>query len=118
MSIFQCQNCGCAENTACSNQMFSEWSDNRDLYDWSYAPERKGLNLCRACGPTHYGSGNKIEADHWGDYGQWHGVFERKYFPHGEMITNRVGNLEHKETGLTGEEMRTKFARAEPYPQK
>ena len=113
MSIFQCQNCGCAENTACSNQKFHDWNK---IYDWSYAPEREGLELCRACGPTHFDNGEAIKPDNWGDYGKWHDEFNRRYFPHGEMITNNAGNLEHKETGLTGTEMNQRFARQEPYP--
>lgn len=37
MSLFQCEVCGCCENTALSCQGF-HWM--ADLFDWSYAPER------------------------------------------------------------------------------
>jgi len=91
MSLFQCEHCGCCENTALSSQGFNGFFEK--LYDWSYAPERKGLKLCSACGPVKYSDGEETE------YGVWHGVFERTYLPKGMFFTNRVGNLEHKETG-------------------
>ena len=117
MSIFQCQNCGCAENTACSNQGFVEFSAQGNLYDWSYAPDRKGLLLCRACGPTKYASGKLMgDCESWGKYGEWHNRFERRYLPLGSCFTNDDGNLEHKETGLVGNELYRKLAKSEPYP--
>ena len=33
--------------------------------------------------------------------GIWHGRFEKIILPLGMFITNKVGNLEHKETGAT-----------------
>ncbi|TCD20943.1 hypothetical protein E0D81_09020 [Lelliottia amnigena] len=91
MSLFQCENCGCCENTALSSQGFNGFFEK--LYDWSYAPERKGMKLCSACGPVKYSDGDETE------YGDWHGKFDRTYLPKGMFFTNRVGNLEHKETG-------------------
>lgn len=90
MSLFQCEVCGCCENTALSCQGFKFITE---CFDWSYAPEREGLKLCSACGPTHYKSEGPCE------YGKWHGEFERVYLPLGQFHTNRAGNLEHTESG-------------------
>jgi len=89
MSLFQCENCGCCENTALSAQGFTmpEW------FDWEEFPERRGKLLCSACGPTKYGNGEPT------DFGEWHGRFDRVYLPMGEFRTNRKGNLEHKQSG-------------------
>lgn len=84
MSLFQCQNCGCKENTALSHQGFS-WPED---YDWTGMEDRKGMKLCSACGPTKYLSGEQT------DGGKWHGQFERVFLPKGEYRTNSVGNLE------------------------
>lgn len=91
MSLFQCEECGCCENTALSNQGFSRGFE--DFFDWSYAPEREGKRLCSACGPTHYKGGSPTE------HGKWHGEFDRVFLPLGEFHTNRIGNLEHTATG-------------------
>ena len=91
MSLFQCDNCGCQENTALSAQGCNGFFEK--LFDWSYAPERKGMRLCSACAPVKYRDGNATR------FGEWHGVFPRVYLPKGEFITNERGNLEHKETG-------------------
>lgn len=90
MSLFQCEVCGCCENTALSCQGFNGITE---CFDWSYAPEREGLRLCSACGPTHYRSGKPSE------YGKWHGKFQRVFLPLGMFETSCVGNLAHKETG-------------------
>ncbi|KAA1280223.1 hypothetical protein DXF85_02785 [Citrobacter pasteurii] len=91
MSLFQCENCGCCENTALAAHGFNGYFEK--LFDWSSAPERKGLRLCSACGPVKYRDGKDTE------YGKWHRVFPRVYLPKGEFFTNKQGNLEHKETG-------------------
>ena len=82
MSLFQCECCGCRENTALSWQGFRMF---RDDIDWAYAPEREGLRLCSACGPTHFKSGEPT------DCGKWHDQFERVFLPLGS-----------KRTGITG----------------
>jgi hypothetical protein len=91
MSLYQCEHCGCCENTALgcylSGKTFSE------LFDWSGIEDRKGKYLCSACGPTLYNDGNTTE------YGKWHGQFERWYLPMNMFKTNKRGNLEHIETG-------------------
>lgn len=91
MSLFQCDNCGCVENTALSSQGFVGIFE--DFFDWTYAPERRGMKLCSACGPTHYSDGQLTK------YGKWHNVFSREYLPAGMFETNAKGNLSHKENG-------------------
>lgn len=91
MSLFQCENCGCVENTALSSQGFNGFFEK--FFDWGYAPELKGKKLCSACGPVKYSDGDDTE------YGRWHGVFTREYLPIGMFVTNGAGNLAHKETG-------------------
>ena len=53
---------------------------------------------------TFTGAGNRIER-------QWHGRFERVFLPMGMFKMNRIGNLEHIETG--SEDFRA-FAIEEP----
>ena len=49
--------------------------------------------LCSACGPSTNSDGTDSE------YGKWHNRFPRTFLPKGMFVTNRVGNLAHKETG-------------------
>lgn len=91
MSLFQCEVCGCCENTALSSQGCCGAFEK--LFDWSYAPERQGKRLCSACAPVSYSDGSPTR------YGEWHQVFPRVFLPKGMFFTNKVGNLEHKETG-------------------
>ncbi len=85
MSLFQCQHCGCKENTALSEQGFV-WATE---YDWTGIEERKGMKLCSACGPAKYKDGSAVE-----DGGKWHGRFPRVFLEKGEYRTNKVGSLE------------------------
>lgn len=73
MSLFQCEECGCRENTACCD------------YWVRYKKEDKRL-LCSVCDP---------------DISKWHNRFPRMMLPKGQFKTNSVGNLQHIETGLT-----------------
>lgn len=66
MSLYQCEDCGCRENTATG----AYWGRDR--------------KLCSAC-----------------DTGEWHGKFPRMFLPKGMFVTDRHGNLAHKETGDT-----------------
>lgn len=70
MSLFQCVECGCCENTACCNYHLNK-IDGQPM-------------TCSACDP---------------DIKQWHGEFDRVYLPPGEFKTNQRGNLEHIATG-------------------
>lgn len=92
MSLFQCENCGCCENTALAAQGFQMM---KSLFDWTYAPELEGKLLCSACGPVKYNDGTPTK------FGKWHGVFSRQFLPKGEFHTNERGDLEHTATGST-----------------
>lgn len=91
MSLFQCEVCGCCENTALSCQGCDGYSVQ--YFDWTGFEDRKGKKLCSACGPTKYAGGTPSRL------GKWHGKFERQYLPIGMFRTAKNGNLEHKETG-------------------
>jgi len=92
MSLFQCEKCGCVENTALACQGFKNIAE---CFDWTGIEEDEGKLLCSACGPTKKRHGSKSE------FGEWHGRFDRIYLPLGEFKTNRQGNLEHIESGDT-----------------
>ena len=92
MSLYQCDECGCRENTACGLY----WSRNRThLFDWTGIDHLKGKSLCSACAPTKFRSGTPTE------FGKWHGQFARIFLPIGQFKTNEQGDLEHIETGDT-----------------
>ena len=64
------------------------------------------LFQCERCGARE----NTALAQNWLDdgeicsecrTGQWHGVFEKIVLPKGMFVTDRQGNLAHKETGDT-----------------
>ena len=95
MSLFQCQRCGCCENTALSCQGCNGYAET--FFDWTGIEDRKGLKLCSACAPTRFAS----ESDGATKFGKWHGEFDRVFLPLGKFKTNREGNLEHIETGST-----------------
>lgn len=94
MSMFQCQRCGCAENTACSSQGFEDVT----LFDWSGIENRKGLKLCSACGPSTYANGESTA------YGKWHRRFARIFFPCNQFQTDRSGDLRHVSLGILSHE--------------
>ena len=106
MSLFQCQHCGCVENTAMAFQGCDGYAVK--FFDWTGLEERKGMKLCSACGPTKFKDGKPTEL------GQWHGEFERRYLPMGMFKTCRYGNLEHIHTG----EPPQPFYRTTPYTNK
>ena len=91
MSLFQCEVCGCSENTALSCQGVGEYMAK--YFKWDGMEDRKGKKLCSACAPAFYESGKPSEL------GVWHGQFKRVFLPLGMFKTNGVGNLEHIETG-------------------
>jgi hypothetical protein len=116
MSLFQCSKCGCLENTALTHGSHHTYLYNSELKEdptnealLSYKkilglkPGEEFQDTCSACCPVWYTEN--------GDYGVgpnpnpkpeeglWHGEFERIFLPKGKFRTNRVGNLEHIETG-------------------
>lgn len=90
MSLFQCDHCGCCENTAIAAQAYPTM---KGLFDWSGIESRQDMRLCSACGPTRYSDGAATE------YSTWHGLFDRVFLPMSAFKTNKRGNLEHIETG-------------------
>lgn len=74
MSLFQCEECGCCENTATSGYWFRNDADS----------PCNGKKLCAVCDIS---------------IGKWHDEFGRVFLPKGEFHTNRRGNLEHTATG-------------------
>lgn len=91
MSLFQCQSCGCCENTALASHGFTPPFDK--YFDWTGMEEKRGMRLCSACGPTKYSNGKSTE------FGVWHGHFKREFLPMGMFRTASNGNLEHINTG-------------------
>lgn len=91
MSLFQCENCGCCENTATSFQGCHGFFA-RNL-DWSEFPEREGKRVCSACAPAMFKDGSET------GLGEWHNEFNRTFLPIGEFRTDEQGNLEHIKTG-------------------
>lgn len=91
MSLYQCEHCGCCENTALGHYWGVGVHD--DWFDWTGLEERKGKRLCSACSPAKFSDGAQA------DGGAWHGRFERVFLPKGEFKTNQRGNLEHIESG-------------------
>ena len=71
MSLFQCEKCGCRENTALSEGYWEDVHNGKP-------------GVCSKC-----------------KTGEWHGEFPRIMLPKGKFFTNAKGNLEHKETGDT-----------------
>ena len=70
MSLFQCEECGTRENSACT-------------YGYHLCEVKK----CSECND-----------------GKWHDRFPKLYLPMGKFKTNRVGNLEHIDTGQSPQE--------------
>lgn len=93
MGLFQCQKCGCVDNTALACRGFTGRYEK--LFDWTGLEERRGMTLCSACSPTRYRDG-KIS-----QYGRWHNQFHRVFLPLGEWEMNNIGDLIHVSTGDT-----------------
>lgn len=91
MSLFQCQKCGCCDNTALSWQGFGRYFT--DDFDWVGLEAWRGKLLCSACGPSKFSDGSSTEC------GTWHGQFDRVYLPLGMFKTAKNGNLEHINSG-------------------
>lgn len=93
MSMFQCEHCGCAENTA----LTSGYSAYAHCWlDFTGIEDRKGKDLCSACTPADHCDGTPVRKG-----GAWHCKFPRVFLPMGMFETKRDGNLAHKETGET-----------------
>lgn len=73
--MYQCEECGCAENTACGWYWYNRHED----------PKYHDRKLCSACGPADQSGIQK--------FGEWHAEFERTFYPKGSMVTDKNGNL-------------------------
>lgn len=92
MSMFQCEHCGCAENTAlCSAHL----AFLHKSFDFSGIEDRKGKRLCSACAPSKFARGQET------GYGIWHGEFRRVFLEIGAWMTDKQGNLARKSDGVT-----------------
>ncbi len=90
MSLFQCEHCGCVENTALTGGYLTF---NHRAFQWDGIEDRRNKRLCSACCPSTYRDGTKCSKG-----GKWHGQFARVFLPMGEWETNKGGNLQHKVT--------------------
>jgi len=90
MSLFQCENCGCVENTALACQGIKGIPEK--WFIWSGIEDRKGKLLCSVCAPIKFKDGSAS------GFGEWHDKFPRKFLPMGMFKTNSAGNLEHIES--------------------
>ena len=84
MSVYQCEKCGCAENSALG---FYHGNSNKSF---KWPEEFFGKKLCSACGPTHFSDKTRTR------WGQWHGRFDRVFLPSGMFETQIDGCLVHK----------------------
>ncbi len=80
MSLYQCEKCGCIENSALG------WYWSR-----KYAGPENDLKLCSACAPRKFDDGTDTRFD-----GTWHEQFEIKFYPLGTMETDQYGNIREK----------------------
>jgi len=87
MSIYQCENCGCVENTALGHYHCRNMKN-------MFLNEEKYLNkkLCSSCGPKFYKDGKPTE------YGKWHNRFDRHFYPKGKLYTDHNGNVRDIDT--------------------
>lgn len=96
MSLFQCDICGCMDNTALAiGEPLAGSKSYTKIFNWTGMEERTGKELCSSCAPALYSDGTKTK------FGKWHNQFDRYFLAKGEFFTNDSGNLEHKESGRT-----------------
>lgn len=119
MSAFQCEKCGCVENTALS-EMGNDYLDHVLRWAEKSANKKKVQILqsykvalgsalsdpfpqvCSACCPVWYHEGEFAAAPNPNPtpgLGLWHGEFEQVFLPLGQYETcQSTGDLIHKET--------------------
>jgi len=91
MSLFQCENCGCKENTAVSLQGDAGMDWMQDEFKWDGIEDRIGKRLCSVCSPEFFTDGTGT------GLGKWHGKFERIFLDMGMYYTDGNGNLKRKD---------------------
>lgn len=87
MSVYQCETCGCVENTA----LGFYWA----RHDKDWPEEARGKALCSECAPRVYSDGS---ATGWG---KWHGRFTKRQAK--GMLIDSQGLLWSKETVAAGQ---------------
>jgi len=107
VAVFQCDQCGVAENSALGVY------NSRHRNSRFFSDVKDGEALCCMCAPFTYKDGSPTKYT-----GQWHNRFKRHYLPKGTCFTNENGNLEHTETGLIGTALYKALGRPTPYPDK
>ena len=87
MSLYQCDQCGCIENTAVGHYHCRSMKD-------MFLNEHKYLDkkLCSVCGPKFFKDGTPT------GHGKWHGKFDRMYYPKGKLYTDDNGNVRDVDT--------------------
>lgn len=83
MSLYQCEKCGCVENTACGFYHCS----NSDLFCDYQEGTKKGMKLCCECGPLKLTNGKPT------GYGKWHDCFVKAIYPFNSLYTDDDGNV-------------------------
>lgn len=110
MSLFQCDRCGCVENSACSDGYLMRFMfDETDPAVVKSYREAVGLAdgeefgcYCCVCSPIQYTADERAYAPFQEEHrNKWHNMFSRVFLPIGEWETDKVGNLRHKKTGET-----------------
>lgn len=120
MPVFQCNKCGCVDNTATSAMGWVLTLNSKDTSEaeLSYkkllglSDDEKFKQLCSACSVLWfdekgaYGIGTPTKEQREvhrksenGDSLGWHGAFPRRFLKKGLYETGRTGNLYHKESG-------------------
>ena len=122
MSLFQCDKCGCVENTATSDggyhiKYLLDGTTPPDVIE-SYKevlglkPKEEFGKYCCVCNQIWYVKKcicNNTPHSHGCRYGRlgigkapfekhWHNKFPRSFLEKGKWVTNRDGNIEHIET--------------------
>ena len=87
MSLYQCEKCGCVENTSTG---FYHCRDT-DWYKEYQENTRPGMKLCSVCGPLKYDDNKDTR------YGKWHGRFTRKFYKLDSLYTDKHGNVRKKD---------------------
>jgi len=82
MSLYQCEKCGCIENTALGFYWVRGWS--------SWPEEFKDKALCSECGPTTFSDGGKTK------WGKWHGEFTKTCCSIGTLEADGNGGMRPK----------------------
>lgn len=115
MPIFQCDKCGCAENSAITKCSHSSYkmnvqfeNDPTNLALNSYKkiigidPSMPFGRYCSACCPVWFNNEDKYgvgpNPNPKPGCGLWHNKFRRMFLPKGQFSTARNGNLMHTET--------------------